>query len=43
MYKVLFELMPVNVQDENFCHDGRIEWLKRIEWIKRIDWMKWID
>ena len=31
MYKVLHELMPVNVQDEKSCHDERIEWLKQID------------
>jgi hypothetical protein len=30
-YKVLLELMRENVQDEAFCYDQQIEWLKKID------------
>ena len=33
MYKVLLvllELMAVNAQDEKFCYNQQIEWLKRM-------------
>jgi hypothetical protein len=36
MYKVL-ELMPVNAQDGNFCHDQQIEWFEQIDLTKQID------
>lgn len=35
--------MPVNVQDEKFCHDQRIEWLKKIDSMKPLHWMKPLD
>ena len=37
MYKVLLELIPVDVRDEKSCHDQRLGWMKQLDWMKRID------
>jgi hypothetical protein len=36
MYKVLLELMPMNIQDEELCHDWQIEGQKQIDYLKQI-------